>query len=65
MARLLRRLLVGIGVLVAALVVAVLFSLNRIGAFVHVTPHFAGTCAPLPLPASAEDIRIDRSGALA
>ncbi|HZF27375.1 MAG TPA: hypothetical protein VEZ88_14025 [Steroidobacteraceae bacterium] len=62
MSRLLRRLVAGIVLLIAVLGVTVLFWLNRVGAFVRVTPHFAGTCQVLPLEGSAEDIRIDRVG---
>ncbi|HEY7378306.1 MAG TPA: hypothetical protein VH542_06455, partial [Steroidobacteraceae bacterium] len=65
MSRTLRRLLAGIVLLMAVVAAVVLFWLDRVGAFVHVEPHFAGTCQPLPLPGSAEDIRIDRSGAVA
>ena len=60
MSRTARRILAGLALLVIILGVGTLFWLNRVGAFVHVAPHFAGTCEPLPLAASAEDIRIDR-----
>ena len=65
MSRLLRRLVAGIGLLVAVLGVAVLFWLNSAGAFVHVTPHFSGSCEGLALPGSAADIRIDRANSTA
>src|SRR5262245_20119149 len=65
MSRLLRRVIASIVLVLALLGAAVLFWLTRVGAFVHVTPHFAGTCEPLALPASAADIRIDRANRIA
>ncbi|MGH8286935.1 MAG: hypothetical protein ACRETT_14390, partial [Steroidobacteraceae bacterium] len=51
-------------VLVAAAVVAFDF-LQHNGLFKTLKPYFAGTCTPVPLAASAEDIRIDHDRGIA
>jgi arylesterase / paraoxonase len=65
MSRTVRRILAGLALLVIMLGVSTLFWLSRVGAFVRIAPHFAGTCEPLPLQASAEDVRVDRNGSIA
>ncbi len=65
MSRTVRRILASFALLLVILGVGTLFWLNRVGAFVRVAPHFSGTCEPLALAASAEDIRVDRDRAMA
>jgi arylesterase / paraoxonase len=65
MSRTVRRILASLALLVIILGVVTLFCLNRVGAFLRVAPHFAGTCEPLPLAGSAEDIRVDRDRGIA
>jgi arylesterase/paraoxonase len=60
MSRLLRGIVTSIVLLVVASAAAAIFLLNRAGAFVHLSPHFAGTCEQLSLPGSTADIRVDR-----
>lgn len=52
-------------VILALLAVLTFDILIKAGAFVRIEPHFAGTCEPLPLPGSAEDIQIDRAAGVA
>jgi len=52
-------------IVLALLVVLAFDILITAGAFVRIEPHFAGTCEPLPLPGSAEDIQIDRAAGVA
>lgn len=60
MRKLLRTLLIAIGGVVVLAIAGTLWFLNRGGAFRALTPHFAGTCEPLDLPGSGEDIQVDR-----
>jgi len=52
-------------IVLALLVVLTFDILIKAGAFVRIEPHFAGTCEPLALPGSAEDIQVDRAAGLA
>jgi len=52
-------------IVLALLAVLAFDILIKAGAFVRIEPHFAGTCEPLPLPGSAEDIQIDRAAGIA
>jgi arylesterase/paraoxonase len=60
MKKLLKRVLLGVGVFVGVSVLGTVWILARGGAFKKIEPHFAGTCETLPLAASAEDMAIDR-----
>lgn len=61
----LKRIGVGVGVLVLFLGVIVFDFLRHGGQFVTIAPHFAGECDTLPMQASAEDIQIDRERGIA
>jgi arylesterase / paraoxonase len=65
MSRTPRRILAGLALVIIVLGVGVFFWLSRAGAFTRIAPHFAGTCEPLSLQSSAEDIRVDRGRAIA
>ncbi len=55
----------GLLALLLVLAVVVLDFLRHGGQFRTLEPHFAGTCASVPLSVSAEDIQIDRAANLA
>lgn len=61
----LKRVLWVVLVLVLLALVVVFDFLRRSGQFADLEPHFAGTCTPIPLTMSAEDIQIDRAGGFA
>lgn len=61
MSRLLRRIVASAAILALLVAAAALFLLNRTGAFVRLSPHFAGSCESLAVPGSSADIRIDRA----
>ena len=54
-----------VGVLFLLLAALIVDFLRHGGQFKTLQPHFAGSCATLPLDASAEDIQIDRARGLA
>lgn len=58
---------IGIGLLVVLVVVAIVVAdfLRHGGQFRRLEPAFAGSCEVLPLEASAEDVQIDRTRAVA
>lgn len=61
----LKRLLIGIGLVLLAIVAGTVALLARGGAFREIEPHFAGNCTALPLDGSAEDILVDRERGIA
>jgi arylesterase/paraoxonase len=58
--KLIKRVLLGVGLVVGLSVLGTVWILGRGGAFKKIEPHFAGNCETLPLDASAEDMAIDR-----
>lgn len=55
-----KRVFLGLAALIVIAGMAILYVLNSGGAFRAIENRFAGSCAPLPLAASAEDITVDR-----
>lgn len=60
MKKLIKRVLLGVGVFVGISVLGTVWILGRGGAFKTIEPHGDDNCETLPLEASAEDIAIDR-----
>lgn len=60
-----RKPLLGIGIVLLVVAVASVWLLARGGAFRDLQPHFAGDCTALPLAGSSEDIAIDRERGIA
>ncbi len=60
----LRRLLIALGILVAAVAVWLVWLMNAAGEFRTLTPHFDGTCTAVPI-VGAEDLTIDQATGIA
>lgn len=60
-----QRTLLTLLIFVVLVAVFVLETLRHAGEFRDIEPHFAGTCKPVPLAGSAQDIQIDRAAGLA
>lgn len=63
--KIVKRLLITIGILVLVIGGSTFWMLYRSGAFREIKPHFAGRCEAVPLPGSSEDIQVDRERGMA